>query len=82
MVTTTVREARLNLSRFLKLVEKGGEVEIRNRNTPVAILVPPDRRKNGQFPDLSRFRRSIASSTRYVKRRTEDLVREDREGRG
>ena len=36
MVTTSVREARLNLSKLLKLVEKGHEIVIRNRDRPVA----------------------------------------------
>ena len=82
MVTATVREARLNLSRFLKLVESGGEVEIRNRNTPVAVLAPPNRKQVAGFPDISRFRRGIAQSKGYVQGREEDAVREDREGRG
>jgi len=59
MVTATVREARLHLSRFLHLVENGQEVVIRNRTTPIARLVPYEPCSSGEVPDLTAFRASL-----------------------
>ncbi len=43
-------ELKNRLSEYLRLVEKGEEVEIRKRNVPVARVVPLRRRTGGQPP--------------------------------
>lgn len=44
----TVRDAKMNLSRLLEHVEKGGEFVIVRGGTPVARLVPVVRRVGGR----------------------------------
>lgn len=81
MVTTSVREARLNLSKLLKLAEQGQEVVIKNRDRPVAKLVPYEAQKRPGFPDLASLRKSLSKG----KRRSppvDEIVREDRDARG
>lgn len=40
MKTATIREAQHNFSALLRLVQRGEEVEILSRKTPVARIVP------------------------------------------
>jgi len=84
MLSATVREARLNLSKLLRLVEQGEEVVIRNRKRPVARLVPfsaHDDHGSG-FPDLAAFRqRLLAEGCTATGAGVEAMVREDRDGR-
>lgn len=82
MITATVREARLNLSRLLHLVQEGQEVTIRNRQAPVARLVPVTAPTLRPFPNLAEFRRKLAGRVPRHGRPAEELVRADREGRG
>ena len=79
MVTVAVRDARLNLSRLLKLVEKGEDVLIRNRERPVARLTGVQTPPHPPFPDLTAFRKSIRVRSSGP---AEELVRQDRDGRG
>lgn len=81
MVATTVREARLNLSKFLKLVEHGEEVVIRNRNTPVARIVPYRESPQRAFPDLTAFRKKQKMVRAGSALSSQRMVREDREQR-
>ncbi|MBT4499915.1 MAG: type II toxin-antitoxin system prevent-host-death family antitoxin [Gemmatimonadetes bacterium] len=80
MLSATIRDARLNLSKLLKLAEQGHEIIIRNRERPVAKLVPYLEPAPKPFPDLSEFRSSLrkrkGSSTS-----SEELVRRDRDER-
>ena len=41
MSTASVSELQANLSRYLREVRRGGEVEVLDRGAPVARLVPP-----------------------------------------
>lgn len=41
MGTASVSELKANLSRYLREVRRGGEVEVLDRGAPVARLVPP-----------------------------------------
>lgn len=79
MVTVAVREARLNLSRLLKLVEKGEDVLIRNRDRPVARLTNVLAASGQPFPDLTEFREGIRVRRSDT---AEALVRKDRDARG
>lgn len=80
MKSATVRDARLNLSRLLKLAQQGHEIVIRNRGTPVAKLVPYQEPERRPFPDLSRLRHALRrGGTAHTP--SEDLVRADRDGR-
>jgi len=81
MVVTTIRDARLNLSRLLHLVAQGNEILIRNRKEPVARLVPAARSAVVGFPDLTTFRDSIGKPKGRKGLSTEAHVRADREGR-
>lgn len=81
MLTTTVREARINLSKLLKRVEKGENIIIRNRFTPVAQIIPYQLERTNIFPDLTAFRRKVAKSRGFKPGNAELLVRADREER-
>ena len=41
MTTVSVSGLKANLSRYLREVRRGGEVQVLDRGTPVARLVPP-----------------------------------------
>ena len=41
MRTASISDLRANLSRYVREVQRGGEVQILHRGTPVARLVPP-----------------------------------------
>ena len=92
MQTASVSELKANLSRYLREVRRGGEVQVLNRGTPVARLVPA---ASGDDDDL---RRLIAAgivtpgrgnARRILERppieapgaRLSEAVIEDREGR-
>ena len=59
MMTTTVRNTRINLTKLLKLVAAGDRIVIRSRSTPVAMLVPYEEPVRRRFPDLTEFRTSL-----------------------
>ena len=54
-----IREARQHLSALLAEVKDGQEIEITDRGTPVARLVPIESKLAKPFPDLSALRRSM-----------------------
>lgn len=56
-----IREARQNLSALLAEVKDGHEIEITDRGTPVARLVPVKPKLARPFPDLSALRRRMPS---------------------
>ncbi len=80
MLSATVRDARLNLSKLLKLAQQGHEVVIRNRDKPVAKLVPYVEQEREPFPDLSRLRDALRKPG-GPRTPSEDLVRTDRDAR-
>ena len=41
MSTASVSELKANLSRYLREVRRGGEVEVLDRGAPIARIVPP-----------------------------------------
>lgn len=41
MTTVSISELKANLSRYVREVRRGGEVQVLDRGTPVARLVPP-----------------------------------------
>ena len=41
MTTASISGLKANLSRYLRVVRRGGEVQVLDRGTPVARLVPP-----------------------------------------
>ena len=41
MTTASISELKANLSRYLREVRRGNEVEVLDRGAPVATLVPP-----------------------------------------
>ena len=42
MTTAPISDLKANLSRYLREVRRGGEVQVLDRGKPVARLVPPD----------------------------------------
>jgi prevent-host-death family protein len=54
-----VREARQNLSKLLREVQRGREIVITERGVAVARLVPMRLRIRRGFPDLSAFRATM-----------------------
>lgn len=81
MITANVREARLNLSKLLKMVEWGENIIIRNRFTPIARIIPYRQETGKTFPDLTAFRHKVAKSRGFKTGKTELLIRADREER-
>ena len=41
MMTTSISDLKANLSRYLREVRRGGEVQVLDRGAPIARLVPP-----------------------------------------
>ena len=41
MTAASISDLKANLSRYLRVVRRGGEVQVLDRGTPVARLVPP-----------------------------------------
>ncbi len=81
MHTTTVRDARNNIAKLLRLVQNGDEVIIRSRHVPVAKLVPYTEPARKSFPDLTAFRAKTFKKPMKRGDSTAD-VRADRDGRG
>ncbi len=48
MKTASISELKANLSRYLREVRRGNEVEVLDRGTPVARLVPPAAGDDGE----------------------------------
>jgi prevent-host-death family protein len=80
MLSATVRDARLNLSKLLKLAQQGHEIVIRNRDKPVAKLVPYLEPEPRPFPDLSGLRDSLRKRGKSPTP-AEKLIRRDRDDR-
>lgn len=81
-MTTTVREARLNFSRLLARVQRGEEIIIRNRHTPVAKLVPFKTCTTPPFPDLTAWRGTMSKFMRNRDADSVTIIRRMREERG
>ena len=47
MATASISDLKANLSRYLRVVRRGGEVQVLDRGTPVARLVPPTASDDG-----------------------------------
>ena len=80
MLTTTVRNARINLTKLLKLVGQGDNVVIKSRSTPVAMIVPYVKPTRQGFPDLTEFRNSMKGRIRKPGDATAE-IRADRDSR-
>lgn len=52
MNTASVSELKANLSRYLREVRRGGEVQVLDRGTPVARIVPPVASKDDELQRL------------------------------
>ena len=48
MTTVSVSDLKANLSRYLREVRRGGEVQVLDRGAPVARLVPPAGEDDGE----------------------------------
>jgi prevent-host-death family protein len=84
MIATTVRDARLHLSKYLRLVENGEEVVIRKHNRAIARLVPERHATSAALPDLTALRQEIAAAHpgAWTDSDVTAGIRRDREGRG
>jgi len=80
MLTTTVRNARINLTKLLKLVRRADHIIIKSRSTPVALLVPYEEPFRREFPDLTEFRNSMATHVRKIGDATAE-IRAERDSR-
>lgn len=80
MLTTTVRNTRINLTKLLKLVGQGDHVIIKSRSTPVAMLVPYEKPARLGFPDLTEFRNSMKAHIRKTGDATSE-IRAERDSR-
>jgi len=59
MRTTTIRELKHDTTTVLSWVADGETVEVRRRNVPVALLLPPRRRSPIRRPDFGARLRAI-----------------------
>lgn len=80
-MTTTIREARLNFSRLLVRVQQGEEIIIRNRQVPVAKLIPFKSRSAPPFPDLTAWRKAMGKFMRKRHENSAITIRRLREER-
>jgi len=80
MLTTTVRNTRINLTKLLKLVGQGDHVIIKSRSTPVAMLVPYEKPVRRGFPDLTEFRNLMKAHIRKTGDATAE-IRAERDSR-
>ena len=90
MLTVTVRNARLNLSKYLHLVEKSGEeILVRNRTRTVAKIIPFKAEGSSKsfsrwMKELEEFRGAtqILDPDKNAEFSSERIIREDRDARG
>ncbi len=90
MLTVTVRNMRLNLSKYLHIVEKGNEeIIVQNRHKAVAKIVPFNTAETkismAEWLENLEFSRNsirILDKTKNSKKPSERIVREDRDARG
>ena len=75
MTTSTVRDMRLHLTKYLRLVEAGDEVVIRRRSQPIAKLVPFRAARQEKFPDLTAFREDLGHRWTGKRTGTDEMVR-------
>jgi prevent-host-death family protein len=75
----TVREAKAGLSAILRQLADGSEVTITSRGRPVARIVPPVSAGTGFVVDRDWLR---SMRVRGTGPRAEQIIREDRDGRG
>ena len=57
MKSATIAKLRNNLSRYLKEVQKGQTIEVLDRDTPVALLIPLPEANPGDSGDEARLAR-------------------------
>jgi len=77
MKTTTIRELKHATTTVLSWVAGGESVEVRRRNEPVAMLVPPTRRTRVVRPDFAARLRAIYGD-QVLARTGTDLIAESR----
>jgi len=90
MLTVTVRDMRLNLSKYLHIVEDNNEeIIVRNRDKSVAKIVPFNTAETkismAEWLENLEFSRNsirILDKTKNSKKPSERIVREDRDARG
>ena len=90
MLTVTVRDMRLNLSKYLHIVEDNNEeIIVRNRDKSVAKIVPFNTAETkismAEWLENLQFSRNsirILDKTKNSKHPSERIVREDRDARG
>jgi len=77
MKTTTIRELKHATTTVLSWVDGGESVEVRRRNEPVAMLLPPTRRTRVVRPDFVARLRAIYGD-RVLATTGTDLIAESR----
>jgi len=84
MISMSIRNAKMNFSRILALVERGEDVLIRNRQRTVAKISSFKEEEGAK--DFSAFLDGLSklrtTQKRAPKGRLEKGIREDRDGRG
>lgn len=54
MTSVSITDLRANLSRYIRELRNGGEIEVLNRGTPVARISPPVASDDGELDELVR----------------------------
>ncbi|HEX9501299.1 MAG TPA: type II toxin-antitoxin system prevent-host-death family antitoxin [Thermoanaerobaculia bacterium] len=78
-----ISELKAHLSKYLRHVRRGHTVEIMDRDTPVARVVPYEERPSGLVvrPAIGRMRDLKIPRGRKIKTDIVALIREDRDAR-
>ncbi len=84
MISMSIRNAKMNFSRILVMVERGEDVIIRNRQRPVAKISSfTEGGKSTDFSEfLGRLSKLRASQKTAPRGHSDKIIREDRDGRG
>ncbi|HCE43694.1 MAG TPA: hypothetical protein DET40_09105 [Lentisphaeria bacterium] len=84
MISMSIRNAKMNFSKLLTLVERGEDVIIRNRQRPVAKI--SSFTEDGKSTDFSKFlgRLSKLRASQKIAPRghSDKIIREERDGMG
>ncbi len=78
-----ISELKAHLSKYLRHVRRGHTVEVMDRDTPVARVVPYEERPSGLVlrPAIGRMRDLKIPRGRKIKTDIVALIREDRDAR-
>lgn len=82
MISMSIRNAKMNFSRMLALVQRGEDIIIRNRQEPIAKISSFRQEKSKDLPAFLESLSKIRSLQKQAPQgHLEKCIREDRDGR-